>query len=119
MKPITDLQKKFCAEFIKDDNGTAAVVRAGYSENGASQQAHSLLQNERIHQQESEAHNLRSFIFFHDSPCFVYIQNRFKFGCRLLPYNPIGLSSQGLREAIKKTPLRRSTRGYQGSGTKS
>ena len=48
MKPFSALQKRFAKEYARDDNGTQAAIRAGYSENGACQQASNLLQDERI-----------------------------------------------------------------------
>ena len=33
MRKITEKQKKFCYEYIKDYNGSQALIRAGYSEN--------------------------------------------------------------------------------------
>lgn len=48
MKPLTALQKRFASEFIKDEHGRQACVRAGYSPKAASQQATKLLANERI-----------------------------------------------------------------------
>ena len=32
MRKLTEKQKKFCHEYIKDYNGTQALIRAGYSE---------------------------------------------------------------------------------------
>lgn len=40
---LTEKQKKFCREFLKDFNGTQAAIRAGYSEDSAGSQAHDLL----------------------------------------------------------------------------
>ena len=40
--------KRFCSEWIKDENGRQAAIRAGYSKKAASQQARQLLQDERI-----------------------------------------------------------------------
>lgn len=48
MKPITALMKRFCNEYIKDENGRQAAIRAGYSAKAACQQAQQLLQDERI-----------------------------------------------------------------------
>ena len=48
MKPLTALQKRFGNEFIKDENGRQACIRAGYSPKAASQQASKLLQDQRI-----------------------------------------------------------------------
>ncbi len=41
-------KKKFVDEYIKDFNGTAAAIRAGYSENGAAQQASRLLREPKV-----------------------------------------------------------------------
>lgn len=45
---LTDKQKLFCLEYIKDFNGTQAAIRAGYSENGAYVQASRLLSNVNV-----------------------------------------------------------------------
>ncbi|MFD2936329.1 terminase small subunit [Spirosoma flavum] len=37
---LTDKQRRFVEEYIKDQNGAAAARRAGYDENSARQQAH-------------------------------------------------------------------------------
>lgn len=42
---ITDQQKKFCQEYMKDFNGTQAAIRAGYSKRTANEQAVRLLAN--------------------------------------------------------------------------
>ena len=54
-KRILELEKKlktkeirFCRELLSDDNGTAAAIRAGYSEKSARQAAYKLLQREEI-----------------------------------------------------------------------
>lgn len=47
-KPLTAKQKLFVAEYLEDKNGAAAAERAGYSPKNAKQQAHELLQDERI-----------------------------------------------------------------------
>ena len=44
----TPKQLRFCQEYVVDHNATAAYVRAGYSENGASQAAYKLLRNTYI-----------------------------------------------------------------------
>lgn len=41
-------QRKFCIEFIVDNNGTQAAIRAGYSENSARQTAAKLLSKANI-----------------------------------------------------------------------
>lgn len=41
-------KKKFVEEYIKDYNGTAAAIRAGYSENAAAQQASRLLREPAV-----------------------------------------------------------------------
>jgi len=45
---ITDKQRVFVAEYIKDFNATAAYIRAGYSKNGARQSSAKLLTNTDI-----------------------------------------------------------------------
>ena len=45
---MTERQKRFIAEYIKDFNGAAAARRAGYSEKGAKQAACALLKDPEI-----------------------------------------------------------------------
>ena len=45
---LTDKQEKFCHEYLVDLNGTQAVIRSGYSENGSRVTAHRLLTNDNI-----------------------------------------------------------------------
>jgi len=45
---LTPRQRAFCEEYVVDFNGTAAVIRAGYSKNYADRQAHTLLKNEGV-----------------------------------------------------------------------
>lgn len=40
---LTEQQKKFCREYMKDFNGTQAAIRAGYSKKTANEQASQLL----------------------------------------------------------------------------
>lgn len=47
---LTDQQKRFCLEFIKDLDGNAAAIRAGYSETSARFQASRLLAQPRVSQ---------------------------------------------------------------------
>lgn len=42
---LTEQQKKFCREYMKDFNGTQAAIRAGYSKKTANEQASRLLAN--------------------------------------------------------------------------
>lgn len=44
-KKLTDKQKMFCHEYVKDFNGARAAVSAGYSEDSARQGAHQILTN--------------------------------------------------------------------------
>ena len=48
--PVNDKQKAFCREYLVDNNATKALVRAGYSEKGASVSASKLLANPKIKQ---------------------------------------------------------------------
>jgi phage terminase small subunit len=48
MSELTDKQKLFCDEYLKDLNGKQAAIRAGYSENTAEQQASRLLSNVKL-----------------------------------------------------------------------
>ena len=45
---LEDRQWLFCQQFIIDDNGTQAAIRAGYSANGAKTQAARLLTNANV-----------------------------------------------------------------------
>lgn len=45
---LTDKQRLFVDEYLKDLNATQAAIRAGYSENGARVQGHVLLTNPNI-----------------------------------------------------------------------
>lgn len=45
---LTQLQRLFVNEYVKDSNGTKACIRAGYSESTAAQQATRLLRNVQI-----------------------------------------------------------------------
>ncbi len=48
MAKLTDKQELFAREFIKDLNATQAVIRAGFSEKSARNQAHRLMTNDDI-----------------------------------------------------------------------
>lgn len=50
-KKLTERQKLFIQEFLKDRNATQAVIRAGYSKNGARSMAVNLLANPNIAQE--------------------------------------------------------------------
>lgn len=45
---LTDVQKRFCIEYLKDFNATQAAIRAGYSKKSASVQASRLLSKANI-----------------------------------------------------------------------
>lgn len=45
---LTLLQERFCAEYVIDYNGSAAAIRAGYSEKTARAKASQLLKDSRI-----------------------------------------------------------------------
>jgi hypothetical protein len=45
---LTPKQHRFCIEYLKDENGKAAAIRAGYSPRCAAQQAYELLQNPKV-----------------------------------------------------------------------
>lgn len=49
-KELKPKQRKFVAEYLKDQNGTQAAIRAGYAKNSAQQQASDLLLNPLIRQ---------------------------------------------------------------------
>ncbi|KKK46635.1 hypothetical protein LCGC14_3163250, partial [marine sediment metagenome] len=46
--PLNPRQQLFVDEYLKDANGTQAVIRAGYSTNGAKVTAHRLLTNPNV-----------------------------------------------------------------------
>lgn len=48
MSKLTQKQKLFILEYLKDLNATQAAIRAGYSEKGAEVQGHHLLRNPKI-----------------------------------------------------------------------
>jgi len=48
---ISDKQKTFCVEYVKDFNGTQAAIRAGYSRKTANEQASRLLAKVSIQQE--------------------------------------------------------------------
>lgn len=61
---LTDLQIKFCQEFVKDLNATRAYIRAGYkvsSSDAAGANAARLLANDRIQAYLGEIANLSEF----------------------------------------------------------
>lgn len=51
---LTDLQKRFCEEYLIDLNGTEAAKRAGYKGKSAASQASRLLTNDKISQYISQ-----------------------------------------------------------------
>ena len=61
MSKLTEKQKKFCDEYIKDFNGLQSAIRAGYSEKAAKEQASRLLTYANVQEyiankQEKAAH---------------------------------------------------------------
>ena len=48
MPELTNKQKAFCREYVKDHNGTQAAIRAGYSKNGANVRGTELLAKSNI-----------------------------------------------------------------------
>lgn len=52
-KPLSELMKNFCREYVKDFNGTQAVIRAGYKARGKSAevQASRLISNVKVKQE--------------------------------------------------------------------
>ena len=57
---VTDKEEIFCNQYILDCNGSAAAVRAGYSENASRQQAYELLKKEYIQDRISELQEARA-----------------------------------------------------------
>src|SRR5688572_2954590 len=51
---LTIKQENFCNEYLIDLNGTRALIRAGFSENGAAVEAHKLLRNPKIQKRIAE-----------------------------------------------------------------
>src|ERR1035437_2745796 len=56
----SEIQQRFVNEYLRDLNGTAAAVRAGYSEKAARQQASRLLTNAAIAEAIAKAHEQRN-----------------------------------------------------------
>ncbi|KJY84823.1 terminase [Vibrio galatheae] len=54
MAKLTDKQEQFCLEYLIDLNATQAAIRAGYSENGAAQNAAKLIRNDKVQVRLSE-----------------------------------------------------------------
>ena len=50
MNTLNDKQKAFCREYVKDFNGKAAAIRAGYRERSAEVQASRMLSNVKAQQ---------------------------------------------------------------------
>lgn len=48
MARLTEMQQRFCDEYLIDLNATQAAIRAGYSEKRASEQAYQLLQKTTV-----------------------------------------------------------------------
>ena len=48
---ITDKQKAFCREYVKDFNATKSALTAGYSKNSAMQQGHELLEKTLVREE--------------------------------------------------------------------
>lgn len=62
---LTDKQKRFIDEYLIDLNGTQAYIRAGYSKNGASASASTLLGNPNVYarvKEEKEKRGIRTKI---------------------------------------------------------
>ena len=57
---MTDKQKRFVEEYLIDLNATQAAIRAGYSPNRASEQAHQLLQKTTVQKAIAESMAKRS-----------------------------------------------------------
>lgn len=47
---ITEKQKRFCEEYLKDLNGTQSAIRAGYSKRSANEQAARLLAKDNVNE---------------------------------------------------------------------
>ncbi len=54
MGNLSAKQERFCQEYVIDCNGTQAVIRTGYSKNGADVQAFRLLRNAKIKERVGE-----------------------------------------------------------------
>jgi len=59
MAKLTEKQRRFCYEFVKDLNGAAAARRAGFSPNGARQRAAQLFTNSDICELVERLHRAR------------------------------------------------------------
>lgn len=60
VKKFTEKQKKFCLEYLRDFNGTAAAIRAGYSANSAYSIAEENLKKPEIKAYINELKNKRN-----------------------------------------------------------
>ena len=47
-KRLTEKEKRFCVEFVKDGNATQAAVKAGYAEKTAHNEAHRILRRAHV-----------------------------------------------------------------------
>jgi phage terminase small subunit len=59
-KPLAPMQERFCEEYIIDLNGKQAAIRAGYSEDSATEQASRLLTNDNVAKKIAELKAIRS-----------------------------------------------------------
>lgn len=57
---LTDIQEKFCQEYLKDLNGTQAAIRAGYSQKSAHTEASRTLKIVKVHQRVQELMEARA-----------------------------------------------------------
>ncbi len=48
MRKISEKQKKFCHEYVKDYNGAQAMIRAGYISNNAKDRAKMILKSQNV-----------------------------------------------------------------------
>jgi phage terminase small subunit len=109
---LTEQQKKFCREYMKDFNGKQAAVRAGYSEKTAQEQSSRLLSNvkvaiflESLKDKAAEKNEqLTNDIIEEIKKCgFSNIQNYLDGGNEIKDLSTISVEHAACVESIKKT----------------
>lgn len=60
MADLTEKQKRFCREYLRDLNASKAAIRSGYSKKTAGVQGHELLQNPEIQKRITRAIEARA-----------------------------------------------------------
>ena len=87
MDDLTPLQRRFCLEYLKDQNGTRAAIRAGYAKRGAGAEASRLLRNVNIRRY------IRSAIAEQESRLKVSADRVIKEFARIAFFDPVVLEA--------------------------